>query len=80
MIANAREHREEKLKAIVLSAAPCGHCRQILNELAEASDLKILISTSSDYSLSSLLPQSFGPPHPRRNKRTHARTQRRSFF
>lgn len=47
---------------------PCGRCRQILNEAAQAGkrDLKVWCSGTTggaiaEYSLSDLLPQAFGP-------------------
>lgn len=61
LIANARNHGETELVAIALSAAPCGHCRQFLNELGGDSALQILTPNSPPRSLSELLPDSFGP-------------------
>jgi cytidine deaminase len=59
LIVNARNHGEKELIAIALSAAPCGHCRQFLNEIGV--DLLILTPGSKERTLSSLLPESFGP-------------------
>jgi len=69
LVANARNHGEAELEAIAISAAPCGHCRQFLNELGGKSDLKIFFQKpapggkTADVStkLSDLLPESFGP-------------------
>jgi cytidine deaminase len=60
-ITNARSHGETEIIAIALSAAPCGHCRQFLNEMAGSENLQILIPFSDSLLLSSLLPNSFGP-------------------
>lgn len=58
---NALLHGEKGLKRITVTAAPCGHCRQFLNELHLADDLEIIVIGRAPVMLSSLLPQSFGP-------------------
>jgi len=58
---NALLHGEKGLKRIAVTAAPCGHCRQFLNELHLARELEIIVIGRSPMMLSSLLPQSFGP-------------------
>lgn len=45
---------------IIISAAPCGHCRQFMNELPQSKSLKIEINQQST-NLSALLPHAFGP-------------------
>lgn len=60
-ITNARSHGETELIAIALSAAPCGHCRQFMNEMGGNEKLQLLICNSSAIPLTSLLPDSFGP-------------------
>jgi cytidine deaminase len=60
-IANARNNGETELCAIAISAPPCGHCRQFMNELVEKNSLQILISDAPAQNLSTLLPQAFGP-------------------
>jgi len=60
-ISNAYMHRDTGISAIAVTAAPCGHCRQFMNELSPGSDIRILIQGSPAVSLSSLLPQAFGP-------------------
>lgn len=62
-ISNARSHGETELVALALSAAPCGHCRQFINELGANNHLQILIPNSPAISFLSLLPNSFGPEH-----------------
>ncbi|XP_010526400.1 PREDICTED: cytidine deaminase 1-like [Tarenaya hassleriana] len=67
-------HAEQFLVNVAVSAAPCGHCRQFLQEVPGASDIKILITDPSTFPtragacngdeferLSSLLPHRFGP-------------------
>ena len=48
-------------------AYPCGICRQVLREFSDPEKLKIYVVKSPDdykeYTLSSLLPESFGPDH-----------------
>lgn len=61
LIANARMHKETGIAAIALSAAPCGYCRQFLNEMDEKGNLQILMPDRLPTLLSSLLPDAFGP-------------------
>lgn len=63
---NAWLNGESGLSALAVSAAPCGHCRQFLNELATARDLAIYLPDKNakrwrTHSLDELLPQAFGP-------------------
>ena len=51
--ASAWLHGEEGLATLAVSAPPCGHCRQFLNELVTAGSLELLVPE--------LLPDSFGP-------------------
>lgn len=55
-----------KLLYMAVSAAPCGHCRQFLQELRGISDTQIVITDqpleNPDYKpISSILPDAFGP-------------------
>lgn len=61
---------ETSLTAIATTATPCGHCRQFMNELRDASSLRVLIPnaragneviSSIPLALADLLPRSFGP-------------------
>ncbi|KAE8724497.1 Cytidine deaminase 1 [Hibiscus syriacus] len=77
LIANLSLNAEPCLKYLAVSAAPCGHCRQFLQELRGAPDVKILITSSEDEKenemnnfndkdqeftpLSHFLPHRFGP-------------------
>lgn len=60
LITNARNHNEAEIVAMALSAAPCGHCRQFMNEMGHSENLRIM-TPHSDRTLSSLLPEAFGP-------------------
>jgi len=60
-LSNAYMHEEPGIAAIAVTAAPCGHCRQFMNELVSGGDIQILIEGNPAAKLSSLLPMSFGP-------------------
>ncbi|GAB1620362.1 cytidine deaminase [Agarivorans albus] len=59
-IFNALSHQADQLTDLVINAAPCGYCRQFINELANAAQLKVRFNQQS-YDFPQLLPQSFGP-------------------
>ncbi|MEO1221304.1 MAG: cytidine deaminase [Pseudomonadota bacterium] len=61
LIANLVAMGAEGLSKIAISAAPCGHCRQFLNELADADDLEVIIPNHPPIRLKALLPEAFGP-------------------
>ena len=52
---------ETGIEMLAISAAPCGYCRQFLNELTTASTLKIILPGTPASLLTSLLPAAFGP-------------------
>jgi len=63
---NAWLHGERGLALLAVTAAPCGYCRQFLNELSTAAKLSVLLPAKtrpgfSTTPLAKLLPQSFGP-------------------
>jgi cytidine deaminase len=67
---NAWLHGEKGVRMLAVTAAPCGSCRQFLNELTTAKQsLKLVLKKSGDAGdgsyldppLSDLLPQAFGP-------------------
>jgi cytidine deaminase len=60
-ISNALMHNESGVTALAVTAAPCGHCRQFLNELSNAPELKVLVKGRRPTTLARLLPESFGP-------------------
>lgn len=51
---------ETAIDVVATSAAPCGYCRQFLNELVSAEALTIVMGGDTR-KLSELLPHSFGP-------------------
>ncbi|CAJ2636563.1 unnamed protein product [Trifolium pratense] len=64
LLTNLSQNKETQLQYLAVSAAPCGHCRQFLQEIRGASDIPLLItnSDSSDFtSLSQFLSHPFGP-------------------
>ncbi len=58
-IANAYMAGEAGVKAIAVTAAPCGHCRQFLSEVS--LEMAILMPDLPAMALSELLPRAFGP-------------------
>lgn len=63
LVANAAQHGELQLRLIAVSHAPCGHCRQFLQELRGAPDLPVLIADekAEQQTLGHFLPHRFGP-------------------
>jgi cytidine deaminase len=57
----ALSNGETGIEMLAISAAPCGYCRQFLNELTTASTLRIILPNTPATSLTSLLPAAFGP-------------------
>lgn len=60
-LSNAYMHSEQGISAIAVTAAPCGHCRQFMIEMAPIGDIQILIAGKAPVRLDSLLPMAFGP-------------------
>jgi cytidine deaminase len=54
-------HAEPGVAAIAVTAAPCGHCRQFMNEMSATGEFVILVENKAPSKLSSLLPMAFGP-------------------
>ncbi|KAJ4958000.1 hypothetical protein NE237_025111 [Protea cynaroides] len=73
LVTNAAIRGDIQLKYIAVSAAPCGHCRQFLQEIRGASEIMILITSTENGGgdhqdnddsfrpVSSFLPHRFGP-------------------
>ena len=59
-VVNAWMSGETGIDVVATSAAPCGYCRQFLNELVTARELLVVMPNGSR-PLSELLPSSFGP-------------------
>jgi cytidine deaminase len=60
-LSNAYMHSEQGISAISVTAAPCGHCRQFMIEMAPSGDIQVLIAGHPAVRLDSLLPMAFGP-------------------
>lgn len=58
---NAWIHGESGVTLIASTAAPCGFCRQFLNELTTAAELRVLLPGHAPTTLAALLPAAFGP-------------------
>ena len=58
---NAWTHGETGVTLIASTAAPCGYCRQFLNELTTASELRVMLPGQPPAPLAALLPAAFGP-------------------
>ncbi|MFH2203343.1 MAG: cytidine deaminase [Elusimicrobiota bacterium] len=61
VVINALEHGETGLKALAVTANPCGHCRAFLNELASRGSMKIIVeSREKPATLAELYPMPYG--------------------
>lgn len=61
---------ETTLTRLAVSSAPCGHCRQFLQELPAAARLRVLVSgTRRATALGALFPRAFGPADLRKKAR-----------
>ncbi len=60
-VTNAWINGEAGVDLVVVTAAPCGYCRQFLNELSTATTLQVSIGEEDTHPLSYFLPQAFGP-------------------
>lgn len=58
---NAYMHGAEGITAIAVTAAPCGHCRQFLEELSPEGNLDVIVPGNKPARLKFLLPFAFGP-------------------
>jgi len=59
-ISNAWLHGETDITKLAINAAPCGYCRQFINELACAQNVEILLN-GEVLDFNKFLPMSFGP-------------------
>ncbi|MGY0615828.1 cytidine deaminase [Vibrio sp. FJH11] len=60
-ISHAWMKGERGLKNITINFSPCGHCRQFMNELSTAKELKVQLPEREEKSLHEYLPEAFGP-------------------
>ncbi len=58
---NAWMNGESGISDIFVSASPCGHCRQFLNEITTSDNLTVWVEGKEKTDLKTLLPQDFGP-------------------
>ncbi|KAL1326355.1 hypothetical protein HN51_036428 [Arachis hypogaea] len=64
LVTNLLLNGETSLTSFAVSAAPCGHCRQFLQELRDSENIQILIISDNNDQftpLSDFLPHRFGP-------------------
>jgi len=54
-IANARRYGETEITTIAISAAPCGHCRQFMQEIEQSGKIRV-VTASFNKPLDKLLP------------------------
>ncbi|MGI9277401.1 MAG: cytidine deaminase [Endozoicomonas sp.] len=65
-VCNAWHRGEQFIRRLAVNEAPCGHCRQFLNELNGVENLQVIIErkdsgTAKTYKIGDLLPDAFGP-------------------
>jgi cytidine deaminase len=60
-LANAYMAGEREVTDIAVTAAPCGHCRQFLQEMSPDGEIRVLVEGARALKLSKLLPAAFGP-------------------
>jgi len=58
---SAYMHGEQGIEIVAVNGAPCGHCRQFMNEFAPDGNLQVIAGAAGAMKLSSLLPLAFGP-------------------
>jgi len=61
LISHLAFHNETEIKAIGLSAAPCGHCRQFMTELKNFENIEICVEGQPLRLLKELIPSCFSP-------------------
>ncbi len=60
-LSNAYMHAEESVTALAIGGAPCGHCRQFIDEMSPDGEILIVTPSKPPMKLSSILPSAFGP-------------------
>jgi cytidine deaminase len=58
---NAYMHEEESIAALAVDGAPCGHCRQFMEEMSPDGEILIITPNQPPMKLSSILPSAFSP-------------------
>ena len=61
-LSNAYMNSEQSVTSLaVVGGAPCGHCRQFMEEISPAGEMLVLIPNQPPAKLTSILPAAFGP-------------------
>lgn len=65
-IGNAWHQGETRLRRLYVNEAPCGHCRQFMNELNQVGEMEFVVNQLGQdqqkvYKITELLPDAFGP-------------------
>lgn len=60
-LSNAYMHEEETVPALAVGGAPCGHCRQFMEEMSPDGEMMVLTPNAVPMKLSVLLPSAFSP-------------------
>jgi len=60
-VSNAYMHGEKAVTALSIGGAPCGHCRQFINEASPDGEILIVTPGKPPIKLSTILPSAFGP-------------------
>ena len=60
-LSNAYMHAEQAVTALAVGGAPCGHCRQFMEEISPDGEILILTPHNPPRKLSSILPEPFSP-------------------
>lgn len=61
-LSKAYMNSEESVPALaVVGGAPCGHCRQFMEEISPDGEMTLLVPGKAQRKLSSILPDAFGP-------------------
>lgn len=60
-LSNAYMHGEQSVPALAVGGAPCGHCRQFIEEISPDGEILILTPNHPPRKLSMILPEPFSP-------------------
>lgn len=58
---SAYMHNEKAIAALAVGGAPCGHCRQFIEEMSPDGEILIMNRDGSSTKLAAMLPSPFGP-------------------
>ncbi len=60
-LSNAYMHGERSVVALAVGGAPCGHCRQFIDEMSPDGQILIVTPKNGTRKLTEILPEAFGP-------------------